>query len=692
MTLMLALGITACVKPTPQSSEPPAGSSAAPASSSVAPVSSVTPASSSVKPASSSVKPASSSVKPASSSVKPASSSVAPVPAMAVSSVDFVKVADADFLKINGTISGFANADAMKMAFGLRHKDAADGGLADPLDGEWLVGSAEPAAADYKYAPIVSDGEFEVSIPMAEVVFVKGAYEVYVGPQGHYAKVTLSQAAWGSGAVKAGGLKMILRGDRSLIFAEELPDIALTEATTFVEGEGDDAKVFIQVGGELGIEPEVFLAKVVKVTFERQVGGWTKIEMLTSDENPLVTLVVEGSKGYVKANITALDLGGYQVKLGFDGTSAPNTTMDTDSYDMRDNPTVLGNKEYAPYYAAGTNDAAHLFGCCGLFIETLATQITQDTTRLEAENAVIANATVTAKGDDTAVSGESYLAGMTESGSWWKTTSSADFTIRVPETSDYIINIAYKCPATTTSALSLVVDGGAAIAIGTVAETWTVASEVINLTAGAKHTISVRGVSGVTSQLDYIELVKHNHIEGMAFTGDAIEGTAELSAATNGVCTCGKAALKMAASADLNGFLTNGNKLPKGDSGSYDGTKISSYKFNAAKAGTVAIYAEGAFDSPGNDARSYYSGKEGGATFDYDPEAETHPTNTVMKINDVEIVLPLTNYGDLLGTTTANQFKLFKIANINVIEGLNEFTITATNSYGLKYNYFAILF
>ena len=63
--------------------------------------------------------------------------------------------------------------------------------LADPLDGEWLVGSAEPAAADYKYAPIVSDGEFEVSIPMAEVVFVKGAYEVYVGPQGHYAKVTL---------------------------------------------------------------------------------------------------------------------------------------------------------------------------------------------------------------------------------------------------------------------------------------------------------------------------------------------------------------------------------------------------------------------------------------------------------------------------------------------------------------------
>ena len=53
--------------------------------------------------------------------------------------------------------------------------------------------------------------------------------------------------------------------------------------------------------------------------------------MLTSDENPLVTLVVEGSKGYVKANITALDLGGYQVKLGFDGTSAPNTTMDTDS-------------------------------------------------------------------------------------------------------------------------------------------------------------------------------------------------------------------------------------------------------------------------------------------------------------------------------------------------------------------------
>ncbi len=682
---MLALGITSCFGSGSESSSVAGSSSSDPASSSP-------PSSSSVAPSSAtSVRPASSSVAPSSASSARSSSTAAPVvSAMAVSTVDFINEAGADFFKFNGTISGFANADAMKMALGLQHRDAADGGLADPLDGEWLIGSAEPAAGDYKYVPTVADGEFEVKIPLAEITFVKGAYDVYFGAKGHYARINLQQADWGTGTVKTGALKLIFRGDRSQIFAEDLPDISLTEAMTFIEGEGDDARVFLKIGGELGsIDAAEFLEKTILVTCERQVGGWQR-NVMAAD---LVTNIVEGDNGYVKIDVTALDFGGYQVKLGFDGVSAPDTTMDTDSYDMRDNPTVLGNKEYAPYYAKDGVGADYLYGCSGLFIEHVATQITQDVTRLEAEDAIIANATVTAKGDDDAVSGEGYLSGMTVTSGWTRRTSSADFIVRVPETSDYIIKIAYKCPATTTSALSLVVNGGTAKPIGTVATEWTVASELVNFTGGAKHTIVIRGVSGVTSQLDYIELVKHaNHLD-MSFTGDTVEGTDDLSAATYGSCVCGKVALRMDASADLNGNLKTGNKLGKGTSGDYDGTLISSYKFNAAKAGTVGIYAEGAFDARGNDARSYYSGKNpNGSTYDYDPEAETHPTNTVMKINDVEIVLPITNYGALLGTTTYNQFKLFKIADIEVIEGLNEFTITATNSYGLKYNYFAILF
>ncbi len=327
-----------------------------------APTSASTPAPS-TSASSTSSRPATSASTPAPSSPA-ASTSEQSSKTMTVAAVDLVEEGGVKYLKVTGEMSGYTAADN-KFALGLRHKTDAEGGLTDALDGQWLVGSETPAAADYKYVPTVTNGSFEVKLSLAEITWVKGAYEMFVGPQGKYAKIDLQQADYGDGQFKTNGLKLLLRGDRDLIYAEELPPVVLTEAVTVVEGEGDAAKVFLKVGGELGgATAAEFQAMTVKVTCERQVGSWQKVEMEASK----VTNVVEGTKGYVKIDITDLGIGGYQVKLGFDGASAPNTAMECDSYDMRETPTVLGDRAYAPYYAAGTNDADHLYGCCGLFV------------------------------------------------------------------------------------------------------------------------------------------------------------------------------------------------------------------------------------------------------------------------------------------------------------------------------------
>ncbi len=346
------------VPSTPAPSTPVASSSQAPASSS-------TPAASSSKPASSSSKPV------ASSSQAPASSSTPTVTGtVAVATVDLVVESNVAYLKVTGTIDGLTG-NAAKFALGLKHKTDASGGVTDPLDGEWLVGSETPAAADYKFVPTIANGSFEVKLSLAGITWAKGAYEMYVGPQGHYEKIDLQQADYGAGSVKANGLKMILRGDRDLIYAEELPPVLLTESTVVVEEE----KAILKVGGELGSATEAeFLALTVKVTAERQVGGYNKSVI----DAAKVTTAVEGTKGYVKIDVTALGVGGYQIKLGFDGTSAPNTVMECDSYDMRETPTVVGTKGFAPYFAAGTNDADHLYGCCGLFVSHIHNMVRGD--------------------------------------------------------------------------------------------------------------------------------------------------------------------------------------------------------------------------------------------------------------------------------------------------------------------------
>ena len=282
---------------------------------------------------------------------------------------DIVKENNKAYLKVTGTLTG-VTGDAAKFAFGLQHKANADLGLPDEKDGQWLVGSATPAAADYKYAPTIgADGAFEVKIDISEIAFEKGNYSMFVGPNGGYAALAVGQANYGVGNAEINSTKLIFRGDQNLLVAEELPPVHLTEE--LVEIDATNNKAYLKIGGELTTSEAAFLALTVKVTFERQVGGWQQFPK-TGDA---VTTVVDGTKGYVKVDITDLAIGGYQVKIGFDGAAAPNTTMEGESYDMRTtasmmNPgTALAGKGYYPYFSAGGGDANTLYGCCGLFIQ-----------------------------------------------------------------------------------------------------------------------------------------------------------------------------------------------------------------------------------------------------------------------------------------------------------------------------------
>lgn len=171
--------------------------------------------------------------------------------------------------------------------------------------------------------------------------------------------------------------------------------------------------------------------------------------------------------------------------------------------------------------------------------------------------------------------------------------------------------------------------------------------------------------------------------------GDEIAAAEGLCAYKEGsACSCEKSAIYMEAGADLNGKLTTGGKLPKGTSGNYDGTAVASYKFNIATKGKGKVYAIGAFDAAGNDKASYYHGKVSGSM----AKLDNNGTNTLVKMNGHEVILPTTTYGDLLGTTNANDFKMFQVGIVDLIQGTNELTLAATNSYGLLYNAFIIVF
>ena len=196
--ILFGMTLAACNNPAPSSEEKPIDSSEVTPTTSEdqKPSSSDTPKPSSEdpKPSSEDPKPSSSEApKPSSEDPKPSSSEEPPAPdaAMAATGIDILGEGDKVYAKINGTISGFANADAVKMAFGLKAEEGTD----------YIYGSATPADADYNLVPTVdaNAGTFELKVDLSAVQWVGGTYTAMVGPKGFYNAVPSTGGTYGTG-------------------------------------------------------------------------------------------------------------------------------------------------------------------------------------------------------------------------------------------------------------------------------------------------------------------------------------------------------------------------------------------------------------------------------------------------------------------------------------------------------------
>lgn len=300
---------------------------------------------------------------------QPSSSEEPPAPQgeMAVNALDVIKESDKVYLKISGTISGFANADAMKMAFGLLDNAPAQGTTA-----EWLLGSETPADADYNLVPTVNNGAFVLKVDVSIVTTVKaGMYTIYVGPKGAYAAVGTNAVSMGSGKEVFGGFRWYIRGDRGALAMDELPPLALTESFIKVEGEGDEAAVYHYIGGELNTTklPEAeFLEKHPYVMYEQCV-SWRENVLGSSTKTDLVTTVVENGKAYIKTNISSLGNETYNIKINLAEDKNADVKMDS-VIDFRDesDQVIFNGHAYAPYADSSKSDKADIYGNCGLFI------------------------------------------------------------------------------------------------------------------------------------------------------------------------------------------------------------------------------------------------------------------------------------------------------------------------------------
>ncbi len=330
-----------------------------------------TPAGSTSTPTASSSRPAGSSTPAASSSTPAASSSEAVQGNVAFTGIDIIEESNKVTAKITGTISGFANADAMKMAFGLVQSEAAEGATA-----QYIMGSATPADADYKYVPTVdaTAGTFELKVDLSTVTWAGGTYTAMCGPKGHYAAVGGQQAAgitYGTGKVNAGGFRISIRSHNGTIAADELPPVAMTiSKVELVEVEGVN-HVIHTIGGALNttkLSEADFLAKHPYVQYEHindSFGSWKQNVMGSSTKTDLVTVAVEEGNALIKVDVTNLALGGYNIKINLNGDSDVDTKMDIA---IDGTPVVNGTKKYRPYADSSKTAEADIYGNCGLYI------------------------------------------------------------------------------------------------------------------------------------------------------------------------------------------------------------------------------------------------------------------------------------------------------------------------------------
>lgn len=320
-----------------------------------------TPTGSTSTPTGSTSTPAGSSTSTPVASSTPASSE-AVVGNVAYTGIDIIEEGGKAYAKITGTISDFPNADAMKMAFGLVSGST------------YIMGSATPAAADYKYVPVVdaTAGTFELKVDLSTATLAQGDYTAMCGPKGHYAAVGGQSATgmtYGTGKAVANGFRFSVRSHNGAIALDELPPIAMTISRIEVEGD----KVYHIVGGQLNtskMTQAAFEALTPIMVYETTVASWHQYKSNTSDAELTTTVSVDAQgNALIKTDITSLPNDRYNIKVVLDNTatSYPDTKMDA-VIDTSANPVVFGAHEYVCYADSSKSAKADIYGNCGLII------------------------------------------------------------------------------------------------------------------------------------------------------------------------------------------------------------------------------------------------------------------------------------------------------------------------------------
>ena len=327
---------------------------------------------------------------PATSKSSAPKTSVPPKPSVTVSGIDLERADDGKaYVVVTGTQKNYTDTSTIKFAFGLQHKSVQNVDTST----DWVVGSETPADADYKYSPTFGDnGALTVKFELNAIEgLTKGAYAVYAGIKGGYQDIT--ELLGGDpnqgqenhyGGTKAGDtahkLKFYLRGDISALIADDLPPVTLAEAR--VE-KGEDDHPYIYIGGELGVTSEEFLAYKPYVNFQNNgtsgaIGGgagqaWsnTRMDVSNGEETGLVTVVIDGTKGYVKVDISSLNAGGYNTHLNFTAKTQADAKMDA-ALDTTASPVTIGTKTYAVFADPTASDGTRYWGNLALIIANAA--------------------------------------------------------------------------------------------------------------------------------------------------------------------------------------------------------------------------------------------------------------------------------------------------------------------------------
>lgn len=314
--------------------------------------------------------------------------SIPPKPSVSISTLGIEKGTDNKaYVVVTGTHKNYTDTSTIKFAFGLQHKSVNNVDTST----DWAVGSESPADADYKYVPTFGEnGALTVKFELDSLTGItKGAYAIYAGIKGAYTDLTSSLGGdpnqgeenhytGGKVADTTHKLKYYLRSDVSALIADDLPPVSLSEAR--VE-KGEDDHPYVYIGGELGVTTEEFLAFKPYVNFQNNgsagaIGGgagqaWsnTRMDVSNNAETGLVTVVVEGTKGFVKIDVSSLGNGGYNTHLNFTAKTQADAKMDA-AIDTTASPVTIGAHTYA-FYAdptADSSDGAKYWGNLALIV------------------------------------------------------------------------------------------------------------------------------------------------------------------------------------------------------------------------------------------------------------------------------------------------------------------------------------